>query len=73
MNAYPELSLLFDEDRLTLTGNTFLATRQRKWHSSGQRFLTEMLSGFSEGEATLFLEWLQRVARNMGDTYHTPR
>ncbi len=42
-------------------------------HSSGQRFLTEMLSGFSEGEATLFLEWLQRVARNMGDTYHTPR
>jgi DNA-binding MarR family transcriptional regulator len=45
----------------------------RELHSSGQRFIKEMLFGFSEGEATLFLEWLQRVARNMGDTYHTPQ
>ena len=45
---------------------------RHEMHSSGQRFITEMLSGFSEGEATLFLEWLQRVARNMGDTYQTP-
>jgi DNA-binding MarR family transcriptional regulator len=40
-------------------------------HDSGQRFIKEMLTGFSEGEAALLLEWLQRIARNMGDTYHT--
>jgi DNA-binding MarR family transcriptional regulator len=41
-------------------------------HPSGQRFIREMMAGFSSGEATLFIEWLQRVAKNMGDTYHVP-
>ena len=54
----------------------FLTTKghalSQEQQSSGQRFIREMMAGFSEGEATLFLEWLQRVARNMGDTYHTP-
>lgn len=43
----------------------------QEMQSSGQRFIKEMMYGFSDAEATLFLEWLQRVARNMGDTYHT--
>jgi DNA-binding MarR family transcriptional regulator len=55
----------------------FLTTKghalSQEQQSSGQRFIKEMMAGFSDGEATLFLEWLQRVARNMGDTYHTPK
>jgi MarR family transcriptional regulator, transcriptional regulator for hemolysin len=53
---------------LTEKGQSLSQERQ----SSGQRFIKEMMSGFSEGESILFIEWLQRVARNMGDTYHTP-
>ena len=54
---------------LTEKGQSLSQERQ----SSGQRFIKEMMSGFSEGESILFIEWLQRVARNMGDTYHTPQ
>jgi DNA-binding MarR family transcriptional regulator len=54
---------------LTAKGHALSQEQQ----SSGQRFIKEMMAGFSGGEATLFLEWLQRVARNMGDTYHTPK
>lgn len=45
---------------------------RHEMQSLGQRFIKDMMAGFSEGEAALFLEWLQQVARNMGDTYHTP-
>lgn len=53
---------------LTAKGHALSQEQQ----ATGQRFIQEMMSGFSEGEATLFLEWLQQVARNMGDTYHIP-
>jgi DNA-binding MarR family transcriptional regulator len=53
---------------LTEKGQSLSQERQ----PSGQHFIHEMMAGFSAGEATLFIEWLQRVAKNMGDTYHVP-
>lgn len=36
---------------------------------SATRFNVQMLEGFSSTEALLFVDWLKKVARNMGDTY----
>lgn len=55
---------------LTEKGRSLSLSPERQ--AAGQRFLKEMMEGFSPGEAALFIEWLQRVARNMGDTYHSP-
>jgi DNA-binding MarR family transcriptional regulator len=55
---------------LTEKGRSLSQSPERR--AAGQRFINEMMAGFSAGEAALFVEWLQRVARNMGDTYHAP-